>query len=104
MKQQDPIKQVLNSLEGLEKAKAPGDGFARIQQRLAGQRLAGQQKPAMVVGRKSQWIRVAAAVTFVIIVNIWAVSNFVNSNSRMAQNSGDFAALTTDLNLYGNEQ
>lgn len=100
MKQHNRINKVLNSLDGMQRAKAPGDGFAKIQQRLAEQRM---QQAMARPDTGFEWIKVAAAVALVVIVNIWAVANFITSDTKAAPKSGNYAELTTDLNLYRNE-
>lgn len=100
MKQENRVTEIMNSLEGIQKAKAPRDGFAKIQQKLAHQR--EQQFPI-----KQQtgygWMKIAAVIALVIASNIWAVSNYWTSDSMTATETGSYAQLMTDFNLYDNE-
>lgn len=100
MKKEDPINRALDSLEGIQRAKAPGQTFAKIQQRLADQRASKKMVESQPT---NAWIRVAAAIALAIACNIWTVSNYWASNSSTATESGGYAQLMTDFNFYDNE-
>jgi ribosome-interacting GTPase 1 len=99
MKQEKRVTEIMNSLEGVQKAKAPHDGFAKIQQKLADQR---KQLPPIKQQVGYGWMKIAAVIALVIISNIWAVSNFMSSNIN-SEISGNYTQIITDFNLYENE-
>ncbi len=100
MKEEDPINRALDSLKGIQRAKAPSQTFAKIQQKLADQRA---NKGIADPQPNYAWIRVAAAMALLVASNIWAVSNYWVSDSNTATESGGYAQLMTDFNLYDNE-
>jgi len=94
MEQENRITKAMNSLDGIQRAKAPVDGFAKIQQKLADQRK--QQQPA------ASWMKVAAVVALVVCSNVWAVSNYLAYESVTTEDSS-YPELMTDFNLYDYE-
>jgi len=98
MKPENRGKEIMNSLEGIQRAKAPRDSFAKIQQRLADQR---KQQPSIKQQSSYGWMKIAAVIALVIISNIWAVSNFMSSNT--SETPGNYTQLIADFNLYENE-
>jgi len=100
MKQENRVTEVMNSLEGIEKAKAPRDGFAKIQQKLADQRKQQQQPARQQPGYG--WLKIAAVITLVLSSNIWAVTGFLTSED-ISNQSGSYPQIVSDFNLYGNE-
>lgn len=100
MKRENRVTEIMNSLEGIQKAKTPRDGFAKIQQRLADQR---KQQRSVEHQAGFGWMKIAAVIALVIASNIWAVSNYWTSNNKIATESGSYAQLMTDFNLYDNE-
>ncbi len=100
MKQENRVNEVMNSLEGIQKAKAPHDGFAKIQQKLAEQR-----KQQTTIRRQPQhgWMKMAAVISLVVCANIWAVTNYWQSDTMVSDNSGSYPQIVSDYNLYENE-
>ncbi|RIJ42897.1 hypothetical protein [Pontibacter oryzae] len=93
MKQDKRVAKVMNSLEGIQRAKAPHDGFAKIRQNLADQR---QQEQTAAYG----WMKVAAVIAFVVTSNVWAVTNFLQTGTAPSAETGSYTQITTDFNLY----
>ncbi|MFZ1808423.1 MAG: hypothetical protein WAU36_14425 [Cyclobacteriaceae bacterium] len=100
MKQEKRVTEILNSLEGIQKAKVPHSGFAKIQQKLADQR---KQEPIINEQSGYGWMKIAAVIALVIASNIWAVSNYLGSESMASVEVSSYAQLMTDFNLYENE-
>ena len=99
-KPEDRVKKVLNSLEGVQKAKAPHDGFSKIQQRLAAQRQGTE------LGHQSSrraWIKVAAVIALVVSSNIWVVSNYLSSQEFSSEESSSYPQVVSNYNLYDDE-
>ncbi|MEL7146807.1 MAG: hypothetical protein AAFO69_10595 [Bacteroidota bacterium] len=100
MKKEDRIDQVLSSLDGIQKAKAPKGSFEGIKERLATEHIAD---PGISNNRSNGWMKIAAVITLAICANIWAVSN-INSTEDVSQLSSDgYPQLINDFNLYENE-
>ncbi|MEP1034782.1 hypothetical protein [Ekhidna sp.] len=97
MEQENRITEAMNSLDGIQGAKAPADGFAKIQQKLANHRMQKEQHPV------GSWMKVAAVVALVICSNVWAVSNYWTSESVATEDSSSYPQLMTDFNLYDYE-
>ncbi|WP_424961308.1 hypothetical protein [Ekhidna sp.] len=95
MEQENRINKAMESLEGIQRAKAPADGFEKIQQKLADQRMR-QQQPAR------SWMKVAAVVALVVCSNAWAISNYLTSESTTIEDS-NYPQLMSDFNLYDYE-
>ncbi|WP_420318545.1 hypothetical protein [Ekhidna sp.] len=95
MEQENRINKAMESLEGIQRAKVPADGFEKIQQKLADQRKQ-QQQPA------GSWMKVAAVVALVVCSNVWAISNYLTSESTATEDT-NYPQLMTDFNLYDNE-
>ncbi|MEP0985421.1 hypothetical protein [Ekhidna sp.] len=96
MEQEKRITKAMNSLDSIQRAKAPTYGFAKIQQKLADQRMK-QQQPA------GSWMKVAAVVALVVCSNVWAVSNYLSSENVTTEDSSSYPQLMTDFNLYDYE-
>ncbi|MBU2914089.1 MULTISPECIES: hypothetical protein [Reichenbachiella] len=99
MDKDNRINEIMNSLEGIQRAKAPAGGFAQIQQRLVNDHQANVTQAKSGFG----WMKVAAVVAMVISMNIWAVSNYFDSYSAGTNNTDGYSQLITDFNLYGDE-
>lgn len=102
MKPKNRVTEVMNSLEGIQAAKAPADTFAKIQQKLADQR---KHQPPIKMQSSYGWMKMAAVIALVVSSNIWAVSNYWVSESIASETSeiSDNYSLMTDFNLYENE-
>lgn len=100
MKQETRLTEVMNSLEGIQKAKAPHDSFAKIQQKLADQR---KRQPPIKQQLSYGWMKIAAVIALVITSNIWAVSNYMKSDNSTSEESSNYAQIVSDFNLYENE-
>ena len=98
MKEKNRVHEIMNSLDGIQQSKAPRDGFAKIQQKLADQRA---QQPA--IKYRSAWMRVAAVIAFVVCFNIWIVSNYLSNEDMIPSESNDYPQLVTNFNMYDNE-
>ena len=99
MERKHRVTEVMNSLEGIQKAKAPRDGFAKIQQKLADQRRAQPTISKPDYG----WMKVAAVIALVVCSNIWAVANYWASDQATSTDAGSYPQIVTDFNLYENE-
>lgn len=99
MKQEKRLTEIVNSLDGIQKAKAPVDGFAKIQEKLASQR-----KQSIPINKKSgyEWLKIAAVIGLVIFSNIVAVSNYLELSINNSEESDNYLEMT-DFNLYENE-
>lgn len=99
MERKNRIEEVMNSLEGIQKAKAPRDGFAKIQQKLANQR---REQPTLSKPDYG-WMKVAAVIALVVCSNVWAVSNYWGADRATSADASAYPQLVTDFNLYENE-
>ena len=97
MNSEDHINDILNSLDGMQRAKAPQDGFAMVQQKLATQKTTTGSGTSKMVG-----LRVAAAASLIVCANALALSNFISHESD-SREAGGYSQLTTDFNLYDYE-
>lgn len=100
MKKEDHVNRSMNSLEGMQRAKAPQDTFSKIQQKLADQRKLQRSAEQQT---SNGWMKIAAVITLVVASNIWAVSNYWESDNMTTTESYGYAQLITDFNLYDNE-
>lgn len=100
MKEEKRLEDVMGSLKGIQRAKAPHDGFAKIQQRLAQQR---QEAAVLDQKSSSNWLKVAAVIALVLCSNIWAITTYMSSTNQTPAESGEYSQVTSDFNLYGNE-
>ncbi|MEQ9100079.1 MAG: hypothetical protein RIF40_13065 [Imperialibacter sp.] len=100
MNQKNRATEIMNSLEGIQRAKAPHDGFAKIQQKLAEQR---KQQPLTKQQAGNEWIKIAAVIALVVCSNIWAVSNYLGSNTSTSVETSGYPQIMSDFNLYDNE-
>lgn len=80
---------ILNSLEGIEKAQPPADQFQKIQRKIK------EQEETY----KRQWLAVAAAVIIVACTNILLLTNY-DTNSESAESTDSYAELVSDYTLY----
>lgn len=101
MKREKSVNDIMNSLDSIQRAKAPADGFVKIQQKLADQRKSSiEPKKQTNFG----WLKVAAVIAFVVCSNAWAVSNYLTSDLQSENTGSDsYSQITTDFNLYGND-
>lgn len=99
MKSEDRINRALKSLENIERAKAPEDGFQRIQAKIAAQKNASKHSNG-VLG--TSILKMAAMIAIVLSFNIWAASNYLSSD-HLDNDSAAYSQITTDYNLYENE-
>ncbi len=81
--------QILNSLEGLERANPPADVLQKIQQKIKEQNEAN----------KRQWLAVAAAVIIVACANILLITNY-DANHSYEEPQKDYSELVSDYSLY----
>lgn len=99
MEQKKRVWEVLNSLEGMERAKAPEGGFMKIQQRLADhlQTDLGRENIAL---SSNHWLKVAAVITFLICANVMAVTQYLSPIELDDRQSSGYSQLLTDFTLY----
>lgn len=100
MEPEKHVQEIMNSLEGMQKAKSPTNGFVKIQQKLANQRL-GQS--SIKQDSSQDWIKIAAVIMLLITSNIWAVSNYLVVSNSSSLTTQSYPQITTDFNLYKNE-
>ena len=100
MKQEKRVSEVMNSLKGIQRAKAPNNSITIIQAKLAEQR-----KEQQTIKKQSgfEWLKVAAVIGLLVCSNIWAVSSYWKSEGLSAGSSSGYPQLMTDFNLYENE-
>lgn len=79
---------ILNSLEGMERAKPPVDLLARIQ---------GDLEVSEVVARV-KWQLVAASVAVILACNLYAVKKHLDQKDESVQIEAPFA---NNFNIYG---
>ena len=91
----------MGSIEGLERVKAPQDGFQKVQQKLTKQRQG--LRPSELQQPNHSWMKVAAVIALVVCSNIWVVTNYLKSDSQTLAESGVYSQVTTDFNLYEND-
>jgi|AntRauTorckE6833_2_1112554.scaffolds.fasta_scaffold49947_2 hypothetical protein len=99
MKAEDRINRALKSIENIERAKAPEDGFQRIQEKIAAQKNA-RKNSNEVLGTTT--LKMAAMISIILSFNIWAASNYLNSDN-LDNDSTAYSQITIDYNLYENE-
>ncbi|GAA0877194.1 hypothetical protein GCM10009119_01620 [Algoriphagus jejuensis] len=101
MKREDQVKRVLDSLDGIQRAEAPKEGFSKIQQRLAGQRTLPLREESSGRG----WLWIAASLALVLCSNIWVVSTQWTTETAPAnvETYSEYPQLITDFNLYDHE-
>ena len=101
MKKENRVLEVLDSLEGIERARAPEDGFTKIQQKIA------KQRPGDIIGESStksnDWLKVAATVTLLICFNAAVVTNYLYPEDSVTNEISDYTQLLTDFDLYSGE-
>ncbi|UZR98953.1 hypothetical protein [Chondrinema litorale] len=95
MKQEKRIKEIMNSLEGIQKVKAPYEGFSKIQNRLVYQ----SKKQA-----KYSWLKVAAVIALIICSNVLVVSNYFILENTSTIKTGNYLHIINDFNLYNHEK
>mgnify|MGYP001804446903 CR=1 FL=1 len=81
--------EILNSLEGLERANPPSDSLQKIQQKIQEQNEAFQR----------QWMDVAAAVVIRACINIFIVLRF-NRSDVLTESTEPYTELVSDYSLY----
>ena len=62
--------EIMNSLEGMEKAQPPASTFLKIQNKISNQHSIGQSK-------NRSWLAVAAAISLIIITYVYFVSYYL---------------------------
>ncbi|PIB34916.1 hypothetical protein BFP72_05660 [Reichenbachiella sp. 5M10] len=99
MDKDNRINEIMNSLEGIQRAKAPRDGFAKIEQALS-----EKNRQLTPLGPSTpNWIKVAAVVALLICPNIWAASSFFKSFTSSNTTNDAYPQLINDFNLYAYE-
>ncbi|TRX49027.1 hypothetical protein FNH22_27735 [Fulvivirga sp. M361] len=93
MNKKDRIEEIMHSVGGMQRAKAPADAFSKIRQKLA-------DPPKEQETSSYRWLGVAAVILLVICSNVVIISNYY-SNESWSQHS-DYLQLTSDFNLYEN--
>ena len=81
--------EILNSLEGLERANPPSDSLQKIQQKIQEQNEAFQR----------QWMAVAAAVVITACIIIFFVLSY-NSSDELTESTEPYTELVSDYSLY----
>lgn len=92
MKKEDDLNRILNSLQGIKRAKAPNGAFNGIQQKLADQRKE-QPKP------ERSWLGVAAVILIIVCSNAVVIAKYYGEESTTTSQM-ESSELITDLNLY----
>ncbi|WKV12428.1 hypothetical protein [Marivirga harenae] len=100
MKSEDRINRALKSVENIERAKAPEDGFQKIQAKIAAQKNVSKNTKG---GLGTSMLKMAAMIAIILSFNIWAASNYLGKDNVHLDNSA-YSQITTDYNLYENEQ
>lgn len=86
------IEATLNSLEGIERVKAPAAAFEQIQQKLAEERKSHQES-------RYQWMGIAAAIALIVCANVFVISSTLKGES-LPEDGGGYAQITSAYNLY----
>lgn len=84
----DKVTNILNSLEGIERAKAPDKLFDKITEQLRKE----NHKPTY------QWVAIAAAIAFIICSNIFVASTYSNDTSQSSES--EYSELYNNFTLY----
>lgn len=82
---------IMNSLEGMERAKPSQDVFKRIQ--------VGIQTKK---GEGKQWIAIAATVSLMICANVYFLVEY-DSKNPITENGGEYQSVVSNYNIYDNE-
>ena len=99
MRSEDWTNKVLNSLEGIERAKAPEGGFGTVKQKIADQKHDEESSKRLTM---SVLIRLAAMITIILSINVWAISNYLEGGIE-STDATTYSQITTDYNLYEDE-
>lgn len=83
--------EIINSVAGIERAKAPLDGLNKLQHTLAQRREAE--------GKNKYWIAIAAAIAFAICSNAYVVTDLLTAEDQVDENTSSYS-LTSNFNLY----
>ncbi|MEM6737930.1 MAG: hypothetical protein AAF620_17865 [Bacteroidota bacterium] len=89
--EQDQINDIMKSVEGISRAKAPTSAFAKLQERIAKQEI--KKEP------NKYWMTVAAAIAMVICSNIYVVSNYLRADERPMDPNESYS-LISSFNIY----
>ncbi|MEM0938735.1 MAG: hypothetical protein AAF600_03310 [Bacteroidota bacterium] len=89
--EQDPINEIMKSVEGISRAKAPTSAFAKIQDRIT------KQETKKKTNR--YWMAVAAAVAMIICSNVFAVFYHLTADD-LPINPDSSYSLISSFNLY----
>lgn len=81
--------EIIHSLDGLEAAKAPENGFDKLQQRLQHRKLHAAPRT---------WISIAAAVALIVMGNAYVlIGNHAESDPKARSST---TSITTNYNIY----
>lgn len=87
------VNDVLESIEGLERAKPSDALFAKINSRLP-----NKTQVKIVPLKKLYWIAVAACA--ILVINIFVFSSEIKESTNEMKNNTDQAQLFNDFNIY----
>ncbi len=87
------VSEIMNSLEGIERAKAPKKVFPEILQEIENTKFVKHNTT-------KRWLAVAAVISLVICSNVLVITDYFNTPRP---DNSDLQLLVTDFNIYGNE-
>jgi len=82
---------IMNSLDGIQKAQPPSDTFSKIQRKI-------RHKPNNNETNPTHWWAIAATISFVILCNVYIIST--HSEQTPTADVSNYPSLITDYNLY----
>ncbi|MGD1892568.1 MAG: hypothetical protein ACFB15_18505 [Cyclobacteriaceae bacterium] len=82
---------ILNSLEGMEKAQPPANAFLKIQNRISNQQATKPYKD-------KSWLPLAAAISLIVITNVFFVSDYLQKPSE--DTSAAYPTIISSYILY----
>lgn len=81
--------EIIDSLEGIQRAQPPTDAFLKIRKKINDEKATSSK----------QWIAVAASVVLVLCANIFFISNY--STQSTTENQEDaYPSIVTNFNIY----
>ena len=91
--------EIINSLEGIQRAKAPKGSFLKIQEKLSKQQ---EHTPSTTINSMSL-LRIAAVITLMICTNIWVVIRQSQDEQVVGEIDENYSSITMDFNIYDYE-
>lgn len=82
--------EIIDSLQGMERAKAPADTFLKIQEKINSEK----------TPKGKQWMAVAASIVLVLCANVLFISNYTSSPIISENQTEAYLSIISNFNLY----